>query len=78
MRRKVITVSWKDDPPQTAAIARTKVMRDARPVLTLPNQAIPDKFDGFPSVGGLGLHVGLGVASFRNVVLEPLDDDNTP
>jgi hypothetical protein len=37
---------------------------------------LPPDAPKFPPRGGLGLFVSLGIASFRNVTVEPLDGEN--
>jgi len=51
-------------------------MKSARPLSARPNQPLPDKHPQFAPRDGLGLFVSLGVASFRNVIVEPLGDEN--
>jgi serine/threonine protein kinase len=69
-----IQVSWDGKP--FAPIPYAILMKEARPLFARPNQPLPENHPKFAPRDGLGLYVSLGVASFRNVVVEPLGDAN--
>jgi serine/threonine protein kinase len=52
------------------------IMGTARRLSAKPNQPLPANSPRFAVNGGLGLYVSMGVASFRNVTVEPIGDEN--
>ena len=62
-------------PGDHAAPARP-LIKSARPLSAWPNKSLPANSLLFPPGGGLGLFVSLGVASFRNVTIEPIRNEN--
>jgi serine/threonine protein kinase len=60
----------------TATVLRTSVEDYEQYIINKLNLTRPENQSLFPSRGGLGLYVAMGAASFRNVVIEPLGDDN--
>jgi serine/threonine protein kinase len=74
LRPNTIKVSW--DGICIATSTRTTLMMNARRLIAKRGQALPANSPKFSARAGLGLYVSLGVASFRNVVVEPLGDEN--
>jgi hypothetical protein len=82
MRPETIKVFWKKDcdaiEPKEECIAttpRSLLMRNARRLIAKPDEPLPANSPPFAPRGGLGLYVSQGVASFRNVTVEPLGDE---
>jgi len=76
VRAKTIKVSWKDSSavkPLEKLFSRAMIREQAGWLTNVPNFNLPPNIPIFSSGGGLGLYVSLGVASFRNVTVEPLD-----
>ena len=69
-----LTVFWEGN--RIATTTRATLMMSARPLIPRPNQALPNNPPRFAPRDGLGLYVSLGVASFRNVVVESLGNEN--
>jgi hypothetical protein len=59
-----------------ATTPRKVLLRKARTLLAKANQPLPANSPQFLPRGSLGLCVSQGVASFRNVIVEPLNDEN--
>jgi serine/threonine protein kinase len=83
VRPERIKVFWKENgsarKPREECIAitpRAVLMRNVRPLIAKPDQPLPANAPKFTPRGSLGLYVSLGVASFRNVIVEPLGDEN--
>jgi serine/threonine protein kinase len=83
VRPKTIKVYWKKDcvTPTSreeciAVTPRADLMRTVRRLIVRPDQPLPANSPQFSPRGGLGLYVSLGVASFRNVIVEPLGDED--
>jgi hypothetical protein len=74
VRPETILVFWEGNC--IATIPRATLMRNARTLSAMPNQPLPNNHPQFAPRDGLGLYVSLGVASFRNVTVEPLGDEN--
>jgi serine/threonine protein kinase len=74
VRPETIKVIWEGHC--IATTSRASLMRSARPLIARPNEPLPNNHPQFAPRDGLGLYVSLGVASFRNVVVEPLGDEN--
>jgi hypothetical protein len=74
VRPETIKVFWEGDC--IATTPRAALMMCARPLIARPNRPLPANSPQFAPRGGLGLYVSLGVAMFRNVVVEPLGDEN--
>ena len=72
VRPETMKISWKDDlgERKNASIQRTTLMQKTGMWNSKETPVL------FPPRGGLGLYVSLGVASFRNVIVESLDDEN--
>jgi serine/threonine protein kinase len=74
VRPETIKVFWEGTCIVTTS--RGSLLRSARPLIARPNQPLPNNHPQFAPRDGLGLYVSLGVASFRNVVVEPLGDEH--
>jgi serine/threonine protein kinase len=74
VRPEAIKVFWGGNC--IATTPRNTLMKSARWVIVRPNQPLPANSPQFAPRGGLGLYVSMGVASFRNVIVEPLGDEN--
>jgi serine/threonine protein kinase len=74
VRPKTIKVFWKGRC--IATTPRATLMGDARPLIARPDQPLPPNSPQFAPRGGLGLFVSQGVASFRNVTVEPIGEEN--
>jgi serine/threonine protein kinase len=74
VRPEAIKVFWEGDC--IATTPRAPLMVNARRLIARPNQPLPANSPQFAPRGGLGLYVSMGVASFRNVIVEPLGDEN--
>jgi serine/threonine protein kinase len=83
VRPESITVYWRNDCEDKtsrweciAATPRKLLLREARSLIARPEQLqLPADAPQFAPRGGLGLFVSLGVASFRNVIVERLGDE---
>jgi serine/threonine protein kinase len=73
VRRETVKVFWEGQC--FATIPRAALLMNARHLIARPNQPLPDNAPEFLPRDGLGLYVSLGVASFKNVTVEPLDDE---
>jgi serine/threonine protein kinase len=74
VRPETIKVFWTDKC--FAVIPRATLVRNTRRLSARPDQPLPTRHPLFAPRDGLGLYVSLGVASFRNVVVELLGDEN--
>jgi serine/threonine protein kinase len=74
VRPETIKVFWEGNCIVTTP--RAILMRTARPLSARPDKPLPANFPRFAPHGGLGLFVSLGVASFRNVTVEPIWDES--
>ncbi len=74
LRPNTIKLFWEGECYATTP--RAVLMRDARPLVARPDQDLPANAPQYPPRGGLGLFVSLGTASFRNVTVEPISEDN--
>jgi hypothetical protein len=74
VRPESLTVYWKEEC--FATIPRATLMLKTQDISVMPNQPLPKNRPQFAPRDGLGLYVSLGVASFRNVTVEPLNDEN--
>jgi hypothetical protein len=74
VRPEAIKVSWMGK--RIATTPHRLLMTSARTLFAKPDEALPADCLQFEPRGSLGLYVSLGVASFRNVFVEPLDDEN--
>jgi serine/threonine protein kinase len=74
VRPQSVKVFWEGN--LFATTPRAVLMMSARPLSARPQDPLPANAPEFSPRGGLGLFVSLGVASFRNVVVEPLGEDN--
>jgi hypothetical protein len=59
-----------------ATTPRAALMMSARPLIPRPEVFLPNNPPQFAPRDGLGLFVSQGVASFRNVTVEPIGDEN--
>jgi serine/threonine protein kinase len=69
-----IQVFW--DGNRIATTPRANLMMSVRPQIARLNQPLANNQPPFAPRDGLRLYVSLGVASFRNVIVEPLGDEN--
>jgi serine/threonine protein kinase len=83
VRPETIKVFWNKDCMAVGArevciavTPRAALRRITRPLIAHPNEPLPANSPQFAPRGGLGLYVSQGVASFRNVTVEPLGDEN--
>jgi hypothetical protein len=74
VRPQSVKVFWEGN--LIATTPRTVLKMCARPLSARPQDPLPPDAPQFLPRGGLGLFVSLGMASFRNVTVEPLDGDN--
>jgi hypothetical protein len=74
VRPESIQVFWDDKCFVT--VPRGKLIRSAMPLVHERDQALATNPPQYAPRDGLGLYVSQGVASFRNVVIEPLGDEN--
>ena len=74
VRPETIKVFWEGNCIATTPHAA--LMMSARRLSARPDQPLPNNHPQFAPRDGLGLYVSLGVASFRNVIVEPLGDEN--
>jgi serine/threonine protein kinase len=73
MRPDTIKVFWEGNC--IATTSRDTLMKSAQSLIARRDLPPPASSPQFAPRGGLGLYVSLGVASFRNVFVEPLDGD---
>jgi serine/threonine protein kinase len=74
VRPETVKVFWEGNCIATAP--RASLVLNARLLIAAPNQSLPsNNHPQFTPRDGLGLYVSLGVASFRNVIVEPLGDE---
>lgn len=73
VRPETINVFWEGNC--IAKVTRDTLMRSARPLFARPDQPLPPNTARFAPRDGLGLYVSQGVATFRNVIVEPLGAD---
>jgi serine/threonine protein kinase len=74
LRPDTVKVFW--EGKCIATTPRALLLLSARSLIARRNQPLPANSPQFLPHGGLGLYVSLGVASFRDVLVEPLDADN--
>jgi serine/threonine protein kinase len=73
VRPETIKVFWDE---QSSTIPRATLMKNARILSAKRDEPLPNNHPQFAPRDGLGLYASLGVASFRNVIVEPLGDEN--